>query len=292
MIPLDTKIKAFQKEIRSYHSKNRRDLPWRNTADPYKILVSEVMLQQTQVLRVLEKYKSFLKKFPNVEALAKASITEVLKEWQGLGYNRRGLYLKKTAEIVIKEYNGKFPKDRESLIKLPDIGQSTAGALLAFSYGVPAIFIETNIRSVFLHFFFRENSFVTDTMILELVEKTIDRQAPREWYYALYDYGTHLKASKDKTTRSIHQKSAHYKKQSAFRGSNREIRSLILSYLLKSSTTQTLDAIKKNISPELCKRSALPDDLGGVISKNLKRMEQEGLIISQPKRSIQGWLVS
>lgn len=276
---------SFRSTIWKYHSENRRDLPWRNTRDPYKILVSEVMLQQTQVVRVLEKYKSFLKKFPNVRALAKASVSEVLKEWQGLGYNRRGLYLKRAAETVVKEYGGKFPKDREQLMKLPGIGQSTAGALLAFSYGAPAAFIETNIRSVFLHFFFKKNSAVTDTMILELVEKTMDRHDPREWYYALYDYGTYLKASKDKNTKSIHRKSAHYKKQSVFKGSNREVRSLILSHLLASSSSLPIGDLVSKITK---KTEALEE----IISSNLHKMETEGLIKREVRKGEEKWRVS
>lgn len=273
-MPKNRLTEQFKKTIWKYHSENRRDLPWRNTHDPYKILVSEMMLQQTQVSRVLIKYKSFLKKFPNAKALASAPLRDVLLEWQGLGYNRRAMYLKKTAEVVTKELKGRFPNTAEALMKLPGIGQSTAGALIAFSHNKPSVFIETNIRSVFMHFFFKNTSSVSDTMIKELVEETLDTENSREWYYALYDYGTMLKKSSNKETRSIHRNSKHYKKQSKFAGSNRELRSKIIKYLLSSKITRNINQISKEIGTR--------NDL---IEKNLKTMQKEGLILLSPK----GW---
>ncbi|MES3005782.1 MAG: A/G-specific adenine glycosylase [Patescibacteria group bacterium] len=267
-------IKQFQKVIWGYHAEHRRSLPWRRTRDPYKILVSEMMLQQTQVGRVLEKYRSFLKKFPSIKILATAPLQEVLLEWQGLGYNRRALYLKKTAKTVANDHNGKFPQTQEELLKLPGIGQSTAGALLAFAYNLPAIFVETNIRSVFLHFFFKDISSVPDTMIRELVEKTFDYSNPREWYYALYDYGTMLKKSVDANTRSVHRKSKHYKKQSKFIGSNRELRSRIIKHILSSSKAQSTEQIIKKVLGD-----------SEAITSNLKSMRKEGLL----KHVTQGW---
>ncbi len=256
-------IQKFKKTIWVYHTANRRDLPWRNTHDPYKILVSEMMLQQTQVSRVLIKYKSFLKKYPSVKTLAKAKLSDVLREWQGLGYNRRAMYLKRTAEVVVNEYAGKFPQNREALMKLPGIGQSTAGALLSFAFEIPTVIIETNIRSVFIHFFLSGSSSVSDKVIEELVTETLDTKNPREWYYALYDYGAYLKASRIKT----HRKSATYKQQSKFTGSNRELRSLILKKLLTSKKYLSLHEISDGI--------IFPEEQ---ISTNLVKMVNEGLL--------------
>jgi A/G-specific adenine glycosylase len=267
-------VKEFRDKIWEYHSKNRRDLPWRRTQDPYKILVSEIMLQQTQVKRVLLKYKSFLKRFPTLKSLAEAPLRDVLIEWQGLGYNRRGSNLKKTAEFIRKEFNGKFPKTFEELIKLPGIGQSTAGALLNFCFNTPTVFIETNIRSVFLYFFFKDSSDVSDTLIREKVEYTLVHTNSREWYYALYDYGTMLKLSKDPATRIIHRVSKHYKKQSRFQGSNRETRSQILKCILASKSALSIEKI--------CEKTGCVKQ---VILKNLISMEKEGLITNTPK----GW---
>jgi len=207
-------------------------MPWRSIANPYKVLVSETMLQQTQVSRVIEKYKTFLKKFPTVQSLAQAKLSDVLIEWQGLGYNRRAKNLWLTAQIVTKEYRGKFPKDRDALLSLPGIGQSTAGALMAFAFQKPTVFIETNIRAVYIHFFFKDHGNIHDKELLPLIEKTVDAENPREWYYALMDYGVHLKA----TMKDPVHKSTHYKKQSAFKGSHREKRSLILKYILKNKS--------------------------------------------------------
>lgn len=176
-----------------YEKSGRHSLPWRNTRDPYKILVSEIMLQQTQVNRVLQKYEEFLKAFPDVGSLAEASTGEVLKIWQGLGYNRRALNLKRAAEIIKKDFRGEFPETAESLESLPGIGQSTRGAIMAFAFGTPTAFIETNIRSIYIHHFFKGEKNVHDREIMPLIEKTLDTENPRDWYYALMDYGVHLK---------------------------------------------------------------------------------------------------
>src|SRR3989344_4074839 len=159
-------IKQFQKTIWDYYKTNKRYLPWRKTRDPYKILVSEMMLQQTQVSRVLPKYKSFSKKFPTVKVLAKAKLKEVLTEWQGLGYNRRAVFLKQCAEKIEKDFKGKFPKDFKALRTLPGIGPATAGDIMVFAWNIPMIVIETNIRSVFIHFFFKNQKKVHDKAIL------------------------------------------------------------------------------------------------------------------------------
>jgi A/G-specific adenine glycosylase len=248
------KEKRFKSAVLDHYRKSgRHDLPWRTTYNPYEILVSEIMLQQTQVSRVLFKYKEFLEAFPNVSALAKAPVSKVLKLWQGLGYNRRALNLKKAAEIIMKEYGGVFPKAADEIESLPGIGQSTRGAIMAFSYGIATPFIETNIRSVFIHHFFRDKKDIRDKDILKLVEKTLDTENPRDWYYALMDYGVHLKQIRVNPS----QKSAHHVKQSPFKGSNREIRSRILRFVLEKNRTEseiithigkTPHDIQKNIS--------------------------------------------
>jgi A/G-specific adenine glycosylase len=219
---------SFKKAIWNYYKKHGRDLPWRNTCDPYNILVSEVMLQQTQVPRVILKYNSFLKKFPTTGALAKAKLADVLAEWQGLGYNRRAINLKRAAEVIEKDFGGEFPKDFKALTSLPGIGPTTAGDILAFSYNIAVPVIETNIRSVFIHFFFKDKEGVTDKEIMPLIEKTLDQKDPREWYYALFDYGAELKKSGNPN-----KKSAHYARQSTFKGSHREKRSKILKCIIE-----------------------------------------------------------
>lgn len=242
----------FRKLIWSHYRKDgRHSLPWRRTRDPYRILVSEVMLQQTQVDRVIPKYRSFLKKFPTFKALANASLQSVLIEWKGLGYNRRALGLKRAAEAVMKDHNGKLPRDYASLLKLAGIGPYTAHAVRAFAWNEPEVFIETNIRSVYIHHFFdkatpqRPDHKISDIQLMPIIEKTLDTKKPREWYYALMDYGAHLK----KTAGNASRKSSLYSRQSKFKGSHRELRALVLHEVAKKKRS-TVPDIARAIAKE------------------------------------------
>lgn len=220
---------AFKKTVWDYYAKHGRVFPWRHEKDPYKILVSEIMLQQTQTDRVIKKYTDFLKRFPTISSLAETSKHEVLSLWQGLGYNRRALNLKRTAEILHEKYEGLLTSAILEKEKLPGIGDYTRGALLAFSWNIPTVCIETNIRTVFIYHFFKNTKNVHDDEIRKYVEATLDSKNPKEWYYALMDYGVHLKKTQPNPSR----KSAHHNKQSPFKGSDREIRSHILRFVLK-----------------------------------------------------------
>ncbi len=245
-------IAAFRKEIWAhYHRAGRTDLPWRQTRDPYAILVSEIMLQQTQVARVERYYKRFIKQFPSFRALAQAKTSDVLSAWQGLGYNRRAIFLKRTAEIVIRDFGGKLPNNREALESLPGIGKGTSGSLMAFAFNTPEVFIETNIRRVFIHFFFPRRQKVTDEALERYIERSLDRERAREWYWALMDYGAAMKTrgrgSRKKLFSNPNRRSAHYKKQSAFAGSDRQLRGRILRSALsvpkRKIDAQTLEKI-------------------------------------------------
>jgi A/G-specific adenine glycosylase len=207
-------------------------MPWRETFDPYHILVSEIMLQQTQVERVALKYGPFITAFPDVAALAQAPFREVMAQWQGLGYNRRALALQRLAQRLVAEFQGRLPASVPLLRTLPGIGAATAGALAAFAFNQPVVFIETNIRRVFLHCFFADQTGISDREILPLVEQTLDRTRPRPWYYALMDYGSMLK----RTTPNPNRRSVHYQRQSPFVDSDRQIRGLILKALLTAPT--------------------------------------------------------
>lgn len=214
-----------------------RQFPWRNTADPYAILVSEIMLQQTQTSRVVEKYTQFLETFPTVHALAAASAKAVLSIWSGLGYNRRALFLKRAAEGIVLKHGGTVPNDPELLELLPGIGHYTARAIVAFAFNKAYPFLETNVRSVYLHHFFsRARKPVPDAALLSLVESTMDTKNPRAWSAAIMDYGAYLKANGNK----IHQKSKSYTKQSTFKGSNRQIRGQVLRLLLEKKRTEAM----------------------------------------------------
>jgi len=229
------KEEKFAKTVWEYYEQSGRvNLPWRHTNDPYKILVSEVMLQQTQVERVIPKYTAFLKKFPTTSKLAKASLAEVLIMWQGLGYNRRAKMLHLCAEVIQSRYKGKFPSTQEALLELPGIGPYTCSAVLAFAFNIPTTLIETNVRSVYLHHFFSDKEGISDTEILKYVTKTLDAQNPREWYYALMDYGSYIK----KEFGNPNKRSAHHSIQSTFKGSDRQIRGAIVRLLSSGSKTR------------------------------------------------------
>jgi A/G-specific adenine glycosylase len=218
-----------------YRAYGRHDLPWRKTHDPYKILVSEVMLQQTQVVRVVPKYRAFLKQFPSTKVLAEASLGDVLRAWQGLGYNRRAKFLKEAAAAVHYVHCGRWPRTQKELQALPGVGSYTAAALMNFAYNEPVPLIETNIRTVYLHHFYTDALGVPDAALWPYIEATFDTTHPRDWCYALMDYGAHLK----ETIGNLNVKSAQYKKQSPFKGSGRQIRGSILRLLASDAYSET-----------------------------------------------------
>lgn len=256
-------VRSFRKIIWAFYKKQgRHDLPWRATNDPYKILVSEVMLQQTQVERVRGYYAAWLKKFPNVKALAQAPLADVLVAWQGLGYNRRAKMLHDAAKIVVREYKGKMPTDPELLVQLPGIGPYTARAVAAFSTNADVVFIETNLRTVVLYHFFPKKKIVRDTEILSILTKAFPKGRSREWYAALMDYGSHLKRNGVK----VNAKSATYAKQSTFTGSGRQARGAILKELAKGG------ASAKRLT------GLLGDARTEQMSEQLKKLLAEGMI--------------
>lgn len=221
----------FRRTIRTFFRKHGRVFPWRQTQDPYAILLSEVMLQQTQTDRVVPKYEAFLTKYPNVSSLANATTPSLLKAWQGLGYNRRALHLRKAAQEICNRYAGEVPHSIEELDALPGIGPYSAAAIATFAFGARAAFIETNIRSVYLHTFFSGKQSVSDSELLAKISDSLPERNLRTWYYGLMDYGVHLK----KIHKSINKRSAHYQRQSPFKGSWRQKRGQIVSLLAKGS---------------------------------------------------------
>ncbi len=236
-VPTDAEFKRI---VRSYWRRHgRHDLPWRKTENPYHILVSEIMLQQTQVSRVIDAYRSFLKMFPSFRVLARATSADVLRVWQGLGYNRRALMLQRCAIEVVKHHKGALPNTYEALCALPGIGPYTAGAILAFAFNIPRAMIETNIRRVYLHHFFPRGRNVPDTRLIPIIERTLDRKNPRAWYSALMDYGAWLATQmKNPNTRS-----KHYMRQSKFDGSDRQIRGAIVRLLVAQARMAQSDLV-------------------------------------------------
>jgi A/G-specific adenine glycosylase len=228
MIENKIKLDAFKKTVWDYYRSHFRSMPWRSDTNPYYVMVSELMLQQTQVQRVLVKFDEFIQRFPTIDDLAKATLSEVLETWIGLGYNRRAKFLKQSADIIVNDLQGQFPKTLVDWIKLPGFGKNTASAVLVYSQNEPLLFIETNIRTVFIHHFFGDELSVHDTDIEALVRATVDTENPREWYWALMDYGTFLK----KEHGNLSRKSSSYATQSKFEGSFRQKRAKVLKEIV------------------------------------------------------------
>ena len=226
------RIVLFQGEIYKYFAEYGRSFPWRETYDPYAIFVSEIMLAQTQTSRVIPKYYAWMDAFPTINVLASASLKQVLYYWSGLGYNRRACYLLDSAKKIVQDHDGVVPSTTADLRTLPGVGRYIAGAILAFAYNQPQVFIETNIRTVYLYHFFRGRENVSDAEIFPLIEKTIDNENPRQWYYALMDYGAMLKRKVENPSR----KSAHHIQQKKFIGSDRQIRGKIIKMLINEET--------------------------------------------------------
>ena len=241
---LTTELRAFVESVAKKGRELYRDLPWRRTYDPYAIWISEVMLQQTQVSRVDGRWQRWLEHFPTVDALAAAAPSDVLEEWQGLGYNRRALAVHRAAQ-AISEAGGVFPQDQKELVKLPGIGPATAAGIRAFAFNLHGVYLETNVRTVFLHELYPQAEGVPDSELIPLVELTCPASVstaagtdtanaatteltPRSWYYALLDYGAYLK----KTIPNPSRRSKSHVKQSRFEGSHRQKRAELLRVLL------------------------------------------------------------
>lgn len=256
-----TELARFKRTIWSHYKKRGRDLPWRHDTSPYRIFVSEVMLQQTQVSRVAEKFDPFIKKFPSWKKLAAADFSEVYPLWQGLGYNRRARALRDAARVVVECYKGELPHTTEELVELPGIGPATARSIQAFAFNIPSVFIETNIRAVYIHHFFPDRTDVHDRELFPLIEATVSRDKAREWYWALMDYGSELKKKMVNPSR----KSVHHVRQSKLEGSLREARGKILKLLADASLSEG----------DLVKESGIRD---GRIELALGALLKEGMV--------------
>jgi A/G-specific adenine glycosylase len=253
------KDQEFQNIIWEKGNELYRDMPWRRNTDPYYVMVSELMLQQTQVERVEPKFEAFIARFPSIEALAAAQLEDVLRIWQGLGYNRRAKYLHEAAKLIMASFGGKLPQSSKELTQLPGIGISTAGAIMAYAFNRQAIFIETNVRAVYFYHYFTNAETVSDQELLPVLDRTLDREHPREFYWALMDYGSWLK----KQNAVPVNQSRHYKRQSKLKGSVREVRGQIVRSL--ASGDATIAELKSNLSAD----DRFEVALGGLIKDGL-----------------------
>lgn len=262
--------REFSETLWDFYAKHgRHDLPWRQALpgggfDPYAIMVSELMLQQTQVSRVIPKFEMFMQTFPTVQRLAAAPLAEVLIAWSGLGYNRRAKFLWQAAQLVCDEFDGQLPTTPKELVQLPGVGSNTAGAIVTYAFNQPVLFIETNIRTVYIHHFFHDATDVPDAAILELLEQTLDHEQPREFYWALMDYGSFLK----QTVGNVSRYSRSYAKQSTFEGSRRQIRGQVLKLL--AGGPQSPKALAQQLPDE-----RLPAVLADLLTEGLIRQQSD-----------------
>lgn len=293
----------FRTLVRAEGVRLYRDLPWRNTRDPYGIWISEVMLQQTQVPRVLTRWEAWLDRFPSIQALAQAPVAEVLEEWQGMGYNRRALALKNAAEMIADEYDGEMPRDVKRLCALPGIGPATAQGIRSFAFDLPGVYLETNVRTVFLHHFFPDVPGVPDRELIPLVQAACPARedgehgpyavaqdgsdTPRTWYYALLDYGAFLK----KTVPNPSRRSSTYTRQSSFEGSRRQKRAYIVRMLLDASRRGLclgVDEVRAGVDDMELKagRSRIAGDL---VESILDDLEREGFCVRSEVDGRDAW---
>lgn len=250
-----------------------RDLPWRNTRDPYAIWISEVMLQQTQVSRVEGRWQRWIERFPNVEALAQAPLADVLGEWQGMGYNSRAKRLQACAQQICRDHGAVMPSNYKELVALPGIGPATAAGIRAFAFDEPGVYLETNVRTVFIHELFPNEEKVDDKQLVPLVEAACPAAGEdvRGWYYALLDYGAYLKKIHPNPSR----RSKQHTKQSKFEGSHRQKRAFVLRCVL-AGPKQTRQIADELDAFELGEgRAAVhPDELASILAE----LQQEGMI--------------
>jgi A/G-specific adenine glycosylase len=250
--------------VKTEGSRLYRDLPWRRIDDAFAVLTSEVMLQQTQVVRVLKHWERWISAFPTIDALAAASTTDVLELWQGMGYHRRALALKRAAEQCSEHNAGQLPRSYDELLELPGVGPATAAGVCVFAFGEPQVYLETNVRTVFLHHFFEGREGVPDSEIIPLIEATCDKNDPQSWYYALLDYGNYLKSIVPNPSR----RSKHHARQSTFEGSVRQKRAFLLREILAQpdSSTEYLLELLNNTEREAQRDGLAEEELVAILT--------------------------
>ena len=261
------KKQTFQKKIFQWWKVNKRDLPWRHTHDPYKILVSEVMLQQTTVSRVLTKYPVFIKAYPTVKDLANASSGDILRIWKGMGYNRRALYLLQTAKTIHEKYYNKFPISEQLLSKLPGLGKYTARAVLVFAFRKDIAMVDTNIRQILTHFFFHDKP-QSEKIIQELADQLVPIGKSWEWHQAMMDYGAMNASEWRRPERSRRME----RKPTPFKETNRYFRGRIIDLLREKSYKEK--ELIENLYLEYGKDKIFYIDL-------LKKLEKDGLVVQK-----------
>lgn len=250
-------VLSFQEQVLTWYDTFKRDLPWRGDPDPYHILVSEVMLQQTQVDRVIPKYRAFLNRFPTLAHLATASTADVLRQWQGLGYNRRALNLKRAAEAALRDHTGALPTTVDALERLPGVGRYTARAVASFAFGAQVPVVDTNVRRVLSAFARRE---LSERETWELAERLLPAGRAADWNQALMDYGALAQRATPRRTG---------RKAEPFATSNRFWRGRIVD-ALRECHSLSMDALLEAL--------AYPNRDEGRVRGLVRALHEEGLV--------------
>lgn len=286
-VPGSGAFRPFVRLVLESGREHYRELPWRATRDPYAVLVSEVMLQQTQVARVVPKYAEWLERFPTPEALANAPLEPVLELWSGLGYNRRALALKRTAEKACELYAGRLPEAEAELRSLPGVGPATAAGVRVFAYDAPAVYLETNVRTVLLHDLLGGREDVSDKDVRPLVHAALEAAmeegvSPREWYTALLDRGAHLKRAVPNPSR----RSAHHRRQTPFEGSRRQKRAWLLRAVM-ADPGRSADEYARRLA-DFERAAGRVEPAPGLSEELLEVLASEGLL----SREGEAWFVA
>ncbi|MDY6769142.1 MAG: A/G-specific adenine glycosylase [Candidatus Nanohaloarchaea archaeon] len=267
-------VEQLQDELLDWYQENKRDLPWRRTDDPYEVLVAEIMLQQTQVSRVVPKWEAFLDRFPTVEELADAPLGDVLELWDGLGYNNRAKYLKQAAEQVVDEFGGEFPRDPEQLEELQGVGEYTANAVASFAFNNGGPVFDTNVRRLLYRF----HGAAGDDELKAFHEQIFPEGESRVWNNAVMELGAEVCVDGTPRCRECpwRQDCTAFRKknfetpdiqsQSSFEGSWRQYRAKVLKLLMDAALDR--DAIEEEL--------ALPDEYD--LDELLAELQEEGMI--------------
>lgn len=290
---------GMQARLLSWYKQNGRDLPWRQTKDPYKILISEIMLQQTQVDRVISKYVTWLRELPDFASLAKAPRRAVLRAWSGLGYNNRAVRLHTLAKLLVEQHDAQLPDEEQELRKLPGIGPYTAGAIMVFAHNKPGTCVDVNIDRIIKRiYFFKTQTKITKNDVEEKFLHSFPAGHARDWGNCLMDFGSRIctptkprcnecpifTSCKSKGERPDEQSLRKKKRQAPFLHSNRWWRGQILKALLQN----------ESLSHKALRQKVIPDKENGTrwrgekFHNALKQLKQDGLIAGKKRLKIKG----
>ena len=273
-------IEKIQEAVLCWYEKNGRKLPWRETTDPYKILVSEMMLQQTQVDRVIPKYNAFLEEFPTTQTLATAATADVLRMWSGLGYNRRALYLQKCARAIEAEHKGIFPEKENELQELPGIGPYTRAAVVSFAFNKNIAVIDVNIELLYKRIFYNKAENVQ-----AIAQTLLPKERSRDWHNALMDIGALFCTAKNpkcndcplsKFCASANKKERHEatrekKKVVPFKESDRIVRGTVLKLLTKENNQEITKVYKQLLEQNIKREKEKFEEI-------VLQLEKDGLV--------------